>query len=157
MLEDLAAKLVLKTMVLSYLDYGSMFLSVRTIEDISTIQVLQNKALRSCLRVKNYVDVPTHELHLQLNVQPFDKRIQYFLLCSIYRNIKNDFLTPIVPRRMTRMHRAPILPLATPNSDWFYRSAVYFGIKTWNILPINIRNSHSLDIFKGSIKQYLFF
>ena len=79
-LNDLAAKLVLKTMVLSYLDYGSMFLSVRTIEDISTIQVLQNKALRSCLRVKNYVDVPSHELHLQLNVQPFDKRMQYFLL-----------------------------------------------------------------------------
>ena len=135
-LNDLAAKLVLKTMVLSYLDYGSMFLSVRTIEDISTIQVLQNKALRSCLRVKNYVDVPTHELHLQLNVQPFDERMQYFLLCSIYRNIKNDFLTPIVPRRMTRMHRAPILPLATPNSDWFYRSAVYFGIKTWIIFPL---------------------
>ena len=96
-----------------------------------------------------------HWLHLQLNVQPFDKRMQYFLLCSIYRNIKNEFLTPIVPRRMTRMHRAPILPQATPNSDWFYRSAVYFGIKTWNILPINIRNSHSLDIFKASIKQYL--
>ena len=78
-LNGLAAKLVLKTMVLSYLDYGSMFLSVRTIEDISTIQVLQNKALRSCLRVKNYVDVPTHDLHLQLNVQPFDERMQYFL------------------------------------------------------------------------------
>ena len=105
---------------------------------------------------KNYVDVPTHELHLQLNVQPFDKRMQYFLLCSIYRNIMNDFLIPIVPRRMTRMHRAHILPLATLNSDWYYRSAVYFGIKTWNILPINIRNSHSLDIFKANIKQYLF-
>ena len=47
-LNDLAAKLVLKTMVLSYLDYGSMFLCVRTMEDISPIQVLQNKALRSC-------------------------------------------------------------------------------------------------------------
>ena len=99
---------------------------------------------------------PIHELHRQLNVQPFDKRMQYFLLCSIYRNIKNEFLTPIVPRKMTRMHRAPILALATPNTDWYYRSAVYFGIKTWNILPINIRNSESLEIFKASIKQYLF-
>ena len=128
----------------------------RTIEDISTIQVLQNKVLRSCLRVKKYIDVPTHELHLQLNIQPFDKRMQYFLLCSIYINIKIEFLTPIVPCKMTKMHRAPILPLATLNSDWYYRSAVYFGIKTWNILPIKIRNSQSLDIFKASIKQYLF-
>ena len=69
-------KLYLYRRVLSYLDYGSMFLSVRTVEDISTIQVLQNKALRSCLRVKNYIDVPIQELHLQLNVQPFDKRMQ---------------------------------------------------------------------------------
>ena len=117
-------KLVLKTMVLSHLDYGSMFLSVRTMEDISAIQVLQNKAGRSCLRITNYVDVPTHDLHLQLNVQPFDKRMQYFLLCSIYPNIKGEFLIPVVPRRMTRMHRAPVLPLAIPNSDWFYKSAV---------------------------------
>ena len=52
-LNDLAAKLVLKTMVFSYLDYGSMFLSVRTIEDISTIQVLQNKALSPTQNDKN--------------------------------------------------------------------------------------------------------
>ena len=97
-------------------------------------------------------------LDSKLNFEAHCKEIikTYFLLCSIYRNIKNEFLTPMVPRKMTRMHRAPILPLATPNSDWFYRSAVYFGIKTWNILPINIRNSQSLDIFKSSIKQYLF-
>ena len=45
---------------------------------------------------------------------------------------------------------------STPNTDWYYRSAVYFGIKTWNILPINVRNSESLEIFKAGIKQYLF-
>ena len=70
--------------------------------------------------------------------------------------MKNEFLAPIVPRKMTRMHKAPILPLATPNTDWYYRSAVYFGIKTWNILPINIRISESLEIFKAGIKKYLF-
>ena len=92
-LNDLTAKLVLKTMILFYLDFGSMCLTVRTMEDISTIQVLQNKALRFCLRVKNYSDLPTHELHLQLNVKPFDKRMQCFLLCTIYSNPK----TPVVP------------------------------------------------------------
>ena len=142
-------------MVLSYLDYGSMLLCVRTMEDISTIQVLQNKALRSCLRKKNYVDVHTHEIHLQLNVQSFDKRMQSFLLCSIYRNIKSEFLLPVVPRRLTRMHRAPVLPLAISKFR-FYKSAVYFGIKTRNILPIHIRNSQTLDLFKAGIKQYLY-
>ena len=37
-----------------------MFLTVRTIDDISTVQVLQNKALRACLRIRNYMDVPVH-------------------------------------------------------------------------------------------------
>ena len=59
--------------------------TVRTLEDISTIQILQNKSLISCLRIINNIDVPTYELHLRLNIQPFDKRMQYFLLCSIYR------------------------------------------------------------------------
>ena len=143
-------------MVLSYLVYGSMFLTVRTIDDISTVQVLQNKALRACLRIRNYMDVPVHEIHLRLNVQPYDKRMQYFLLCSIYRNIKNVFLIPMVPKKRTRLHRAPVLPLVTPNTDWFYRSSTYFGIQTWNILPVYIRNSNTLDLFKTNIKQYLF-
>ena len=91
-------------MVLSYLNYGSMFLAVRTIDDISTVQVLQNIALRACLHIRNDMDVPVHEIHLRLNVQPYDKRMQYFLLCSIYRNIKNGFLIPMVPKKRTRLH-----------------------------------------------------
>ena len=143
-------------MVLSYLDYGSMFLTVRTLDDISNVQISQNKALRACLHVRNYIDVPVHELHLELNVQPFDKRLQYFLLCSIYRNIENGFLVPIVPRIITRMHKVPVLPPPTPNTDWFFKSAIYFGIQTWNILPVRIRNSETLALFKTNIKGYLF-
>ena len=155
-LNDLSAKLILKSMVLSYLDYGSLFFTVRTMEDIATVQILQNKALRTCLRIKKYIEVPVYELHLRLNVQPYDKRMQYFLMSSIYRNIKNSFLTPVIPKKMTRLHRAPVLPLVTPNTDWYYKSAPYFGIQTWNILPVHIRNSATLDIFKTAFKRYLF-
>ena len=133
-----------------------MFLTVRTLDDISSVQILQNKALRACLRIRNYIDVPVHELHLDLNVQQFDKRMQYFLMCSIYRNIKNGFLVPIVSRIRTRMHRAPVLPLPIPNTDCLFKSATYFGIQTWNILPVLIRNSDTLDLFKTNVKGYLF-
>ena len=61
-----------------------MFLTVSTLDDISSIQLLQNKALRACLRIRNYMDVPVHEMHLEMNVQPYDKRMQYFLLSSVY-------------------------------------------------------------------------
>ena len=143
-------------MVLSYLDYGSLFFTVRTMEDIGTVQILQNNALRACLRIKKYIEVPVYELHLRLNVQPYDKRMQYFLMCSIYRNIKKSFLTPVIPKKMTPLHRAPVLPLVTPNTDWYYKSAPYFGIRTWNILPVHIQNSATLDIFKTAFKRYLF-
>ena len=133
-----------------------MFLTVRTKEDISPVQILQNKAIRACLRIRNYMDMPVYEIHLRLNVQPYDKRMQYFLLCSIYRNIKSGFLVPMVPIKRTRLHRAPLLPLATPNTDWFYKSATYVGLHTWNILPLCIRNSANLDLFKTNIKLYLF-
>ena len=62
----------------------------------------------------------------------------------------------MVPIKRTRLHRAPVLALATPNSDWFYRLATYFGIQTWNILPVHIRNSENLELFKTSIRLYLF-
>ena len=102
------------------------------------------------------MDVPVYELHLRLNVQPYDKRMQYFLLCSIYRNIKNVFLNPVVQIKRTHLHRAPVIQLATPNTEWFYESASYFGIQTWNILPVHIRNSDTIDLYKMNIKQYLF-
>ena len=93
-------------MVLSYLDYGAMFLTVCTLDDIAIIQILRNEALHTCLRINNYMDVPVYKLYLQLNVQPYDKSMQYFLMCSIYYNIKNVFLTPVIPRKMTWVHRA---------------------------------------------------
>ena len=82
--------------------------------------------------------------------------MQYFLMCSIFRNIKNVFLIPVVPKKMTRLLRAPVLPLVTPNTDWYYKSAPYFGIQTWNILPVHVRNSVTLDMFKTVFKRYLF-
>ena len=100
--------------------------------------------------------VPVYELYLRFNVQPYDKRMQYFLPCSIYRNTKSGFLVPMVPNKRTRLHRAPALALATPNTDWFYRSASYFGNQTWNILPVHIRNSETIELFKTNIKRYLF-
>ena len=107
-------------MVLSQLDYGLLFLTVRTLDDISSIQVLQNKTLRACLHIRNYMDVPVHEMHLEMNVQPYDKRMQYFSLCSVYRNIKSGYLVPIDPVKRTHFHRASVLVLATPNTDCFF-------------------------------------
>ena len=63
------------------------------------------------------MDTPVHEMHLRLNVQPYDKRTQYFLMCSINRYIKNEYFIPVIPKKVTRLHRAPVLSLATPNTD----------------------------------------
>ena len=79
------------------------------------------------------------------------------IFCSVrYIEIYIFFFIPMVPEKRTLLHRAPVLPLVTPNTDWFHRLATYFGIQTWNILPVHIRNSNSLDLFKTNIKQYLF-
>ena len=51
-LNNFAAKQVLKSMVLSYLDYESMLLITRTIAAINDLQIMQNKALRTCLKVR---------------------------------------------------------------------------------------------------------
>ena len=67
--------------------HGSIFILTRGscssgyVQWKTNIQILQNKVLHACLRIKNNMDVSVYELHLRLNVQPYDKCMQYFLMC----------------------------------------------------------------------------
>ena len=111
-----------------------MFLTTRTIAEINDLQIMQNKALRTCLKVRQNTEVHVSDLHIELQVQPYDRRIQHFLLCTIYRLIDSGIIKPIVPRKSTGLHKAPVLYLPIPKCDTFYKNPTYFGPKTWNIL-----------------------
>ena len=52
-----------KSMIISLIDYGNIFLTSLTQEDQSDLQKLQNKILRCCLDIVDPLDINVEEMH----------------------------------------------------------------------------------------------
>ena len=73
------------------------------------------------------------------------KKMQYVHFIVIL----NEILNNSSPKRYDTYAQGSDITFGHP----YYKSAVYLGIKTWNILSIHISNSQTLDIFRTGIKQ----
>ena len=62
-----AATQILKSMFLSVLDYGNVFITGVNKNSQSDLQKLQNDAVRCCLQIKQPRDANVTDLHEQLN------------------------------------------------------------------------------------------
>ena len=69
-----AALSVGKSMILSLIDYGNIFLTILTQEDKSDLQKVQNKVLRCCLDITDPLDMNILEMHDMVNVDLVDER-----------------------------------------------------------------------------------
>ena len=58
-----AALSICKSMILSLIDYGNIFLTGITQEDKSDLQKLQNRILRCCLNIVDPLDINVVEMH----------------------------------------------------------------------------------------------
>ena len=48
------------------------------------------------------------------------------------------------------------LAIPQPRTNYCKRSLSYSGAVLWNSLPLDIRQSHTLDVFKSKLKNYGF-
>ena len=48
------------------------------------------------------------------------------------------------------------LAIPQPHTNYCKRSLSYSGAALWNSLPVDIRQSHTLDVFKSKLKNYGF-
>ena len=67
-----AALAVGKSMLLSLIDYGNIFLTCLTQEDKSDLQKLQNKILRCCLNIVDPLDINVTDMHELVKVDTVD-------------------------------------------------------------------------------------
>ena len=82
-----AALAVGKSMILSLIDYGNIFLTSLTQKDLEDLQKLQNKVLRCCLNIVDPLDMNVIEMHRLVNVHMVDKRRKKCLLTVIHRGV----------------------------------------------------------------------
>lgn len=145
-----------KSMVIPYLDYGVLFMSSCHESLIKRLQYLQNRVLKCALKLGRMTG--TKCMHSLARVLMVKDRIYLNQLAIIHHGIlTNSSLFPICntlnPR--TRTSNEIQISLTRPNVELFRRSLYYNGIKSWNALPLDLRNCTTLSTFKNRLKTLL--
>ena len=90
-----AAVQVLKSMFVSVLDCGNIFLAGENKNRLSDLLKLQNDAIRCCLEIKIQRDAYLNNLHVQLKIHLLDHRRTVQLLTCVKKAIENNSLPHI--------------------------------------------------------------
>ena len=138
MITEKAALDIIKTMFCSIVDYGNIFLSSCSDDELSDIQTLQNHALRCCYKISDPRDYHIRDLHTSANIALVDVRRDRQILTCIWRNINKRNIDILVPIRQTRAADCPTVYLPILRTEIYKKSVFYYGASLWNNLPLNI-------------------
>ena len=158
---------IVRSLVLSRLDYGNALLAGTNTKEIARLQRLQNWAVKLvfCKSKKDHAS----PLLFQLHWLPVNERIHFKILLYVYKCLNGlgpayltSCLTLYTPAReglrsssdVTRLvvHRIHSRTLKSASSKTFYHSAP----RLWNALPSSIRCAGTVSSFKKSLKSHLF-
>ena len=159
--------LIIRSLVLSRLDYGNALLLGINKSDLTRLQRLQNWAAKLifCANKYDHVTPFLKELHWL----PINERIQFKIILFVFKCINNigpsylaSMLSLYSPTRTglrsstdsTRLqeHRIHHGTLQSAANRSFYFSAP----KLWNTLPPALRSVASVNVFKKQLKSHMF-
>ena len=157
-----AAATLIQALVISRLDSMNSLLYGLPDTDLYKLQRIQNHAAKVILQKKKHDHVTPLLESLHWLKIPF--RIEYKLLLITYKCLHGrapDYLAsrlhPYVPKRQLRSGDQELLVEKRARLESYgERSFSIAAPKLWNKLPLVIRKSGSVDIFKSKLKTYLF-
>ena len=112
-----AALNISRSMILSLIDYGNIFLTSCTQKDKSDLQILQNKILRCCLKINGPLDQNILEMHNLLNLLTVDQRRILQLLILIKKSTLQNKLELVDHDRETRQNDGLKIKLPIPKNQ----------------------------------------
>ena len=154
------AKSIVRAFVSSKLDYCNSIMCQLPDTLISRLQGVQNTASRLVTKTSKFDHITPKQLHWL----PVKYRITFKILPLTYRGLNGmapqyiqDLLHQYEPARS--LHSAGTLRLDQPDYTLETYGARAFSVvapQLWNKLPLNIRRSGNLDIFKNKLKTRLY-
>ena len=154
----------LHSLVTSRLDYCNSLLYGIPDYKRKQLQRIQNIAARVVTLTPCSPQHHITEVLNDLHWLPVKKRIIFKILLLTYKcvnNIAPKYLCELLsPKKSPRPLRSDSLCLlevpVTRLKSYGDRSFSYGAVLEWNMLPLYIRNSPSVETFKTSLKTYLF-
>ena len=135
-----AALSVARSMILSLIDYGNIFLTGCSQDDKSDLQILQNKVLRCCLKIQDPMEINVLEMHGMLDISMVDKRRVIQPLSLVKKNVLEDKIPLVEHERQTRHNDGLKIKLPIPKNEHVRQAPYYTGCKLWNNLPLHVRS-----------------
>ena len=146
-----AAIQVLKSMFLSVLDYGNVFLTGINKNSLSDLQKLQNDAIRCCLKIKQPRYVHVADIHERLDVHMLEHRRIVQLLTCVKKGVTTGFLSHINIENAVLRNQGLKINLPIPRNDLIKKSPYYWGSVIWNRLPLEVKTMDDLLLFKKTV------
>ena len=156
-------KILYLCIVQSHLDYCCEIWGLRFHMHTERLLKLQKRAARLILKCSFYT--PSKEMFHKLKWLPFNDRVTYFKCVFMYRcinGLSSQFYRNVF-KFASNSHSfntryAKNDNLITPNvrTEIYKHSLYYSSILLWNSLPVEIKQSQSLSIFKRELKLHLF-
>jgi hypothetical protein len=156
-----ACEQVVHALVTCRLDINNALLSGLPAYLLAKLQRCQNVAARivTCQKRTCHITPVLRELHWL----PVTYRIQFKVLLQVYRALNglapvymSDMLEPYVPARTLRSGDLHLLCVPRTYRSWGDRAFSKAGPELWNNLPLAVRTSASLNIFKARVKTIFF-
>lgn len=156
-LTDYASLRMVKSMIIPYLDYASLFVGAANESQINKIQTLQNRILKLALHLNRLHS--TKNLHHRAKDLTFKHRIIVNQMKFIARNLTQFEPMFTLSQQsnldvVTRSNTSRNICLKMPNVNIYRKSFCYNGPIEWNQLPDDIKTSQSFPSFKNKSKNY---
>ena len=157
-----SAKTIVHATIISRLDYCNSLYMNMPLSQTNRLQKVMNEAARLITRTprNEHITPAMKDLHWL----PIKERIQFKVLTIVYKALHGQtpdyiraLLIPNIPSRQLRSCDQKLLlePRFRLKSAGF-RSFEVAAPRIWNVLPLEIRNSQSLPVFKKVLKTHLF-
>lgn len=140
----------------SYVDYGISAWGRNTSPDMKKINVLQKRALRVIENVKNLSH--TSSLFRKHNILKLKDMADFNQAIFMYKYTNN--LLPIsfnnLFTKLGNFERSLNFQLDILNFSSLHTFPSYVLLKLWNNLPLDLKRSRSLNIFKNNLRKSIF-